>query len=126
MTDRSWVEVAADNYAELARRSPLLIAQEYLPTEFDWRVTVLDGKVLFAAKYHMARGHWQIRAESTAGKERYGRVEAVPRESAPRAVVPSTSGSWPRLIERTARSSGRCHQLVASKVTAVVRHLART
>src|SRR5690606_17359578 len=28
--------------AELARRSPLLIAQEYLPTEYDWRITILD------------------------------------------------------------------------------------
>ncbi len=72
--------------AELARRSPLLIAQEYLPTEFDWRVTVLDGKVLFTARYFMAQGHWQIRSQE-AGAARYGRVEAVPRERAPRPVV---------------------------------------
>lgn len=71
---------------EMFRRAPLLIAQEWLPTDFDWRVTVLGGKLLFAARYHMARGHWQIRAESQ-GTERYGRVEAVPRERAPRDVV---------------------------------------
>ncbi|HEX7238728.1 MAG TPA: glutamate-cysteine ligase family protein [Longimicrobiaceae bacterium] len=71
---------------EMFRRSPLLIAQEYLPTEFDWRVTVLDGRVLFAARYHMARGHWQIRSENK-GTERYGRVEAVARDQAPRAVA---------------------------------------
>lgn len=69
------------------RRSPLIIAQEFLPTDYDWRITVLDGRLLFACRYHMARGHWQIRAESSAGKERYGRVEAVPRESAPPTVV---------------------------------------
>ena len=68
------------------RASPLIIAQEYLPTEFDWRVTVLDGQLLFAARYHMARGHWQIRSESK-GTARYGRVEAVARDEAPRAVV---------------------------------------
>ncbi|MGI9181042.1 MAG: glutamate-cysteine ligase family protein [Longimicrobiaceae bacterium] len=72
--------------AEMLRRSPLLIAQEWLPTEFDWRITVLDGKLLFAAKYYMARGHWQIRSADAAG-ERYGRVEAVPRAKAPRKVV---------------------------------------
>ena len=72
---------------EMFRRSPLIIAQEFLPTDFDWRITVLDGRLLFACRYHMARGHWQIRAESSAGKERYGRVEAVPRDAAPRAVV---------------------------------------
>ncbi|HKP76711.1 MAG TPA: glutamate-cysteine ligase family protein [Longimicrobiaceae bacterium] len=71
---------------EMFRRSPLIIAQEFLPTEFDWRVTVLGGRLLFAARYYMARGHWQIRSESK-GTERYGRVEAVPRAEAPRAVV---------------------------------------
>ncbi|HEX2189921.1 MAG TPA: glutamate-cysteine ligase family protein [Longimicrobiaceae bacterium] len=72
--------------AEMFRRSPLIIAQEYLPTDFDWRVTALDGQLLFAARYFMAKGHWQIRTE-VKGTERYGRVEAVPREQAPRAVV---------------------------------------
>jgi glutathione synthase/RimK-type ligase-like ATP-grasp enzyme/gamma-glutamyl:cysteine ligase YbdK (ATP-grasp superfamily) len=72
--------------AEMFRLSPLIIAQEYLPTEFDWRITVLDGKPLFAARYFMARGHWQIRS-GTAEAEDYGRVEAVPRAAAPRPVV---------------------------------------
>ncbi len=40
--------------------SDLLIAQEYIPTEFDWRIGVLDGRALFACQYFMARGHWQI------------------------------------------------------------------
>lgn len=71
---------------EMFTRSPLLIAQEFLPTDFDWRITVLGGKLLFAARYHMARGHWQIR-QAEDGKERYGRVEAVPRDRAPREVV---------------------------------------
>lgn len=71
---------------EMFRRSPLIIAQEFLPTEFDWRVTVLGERLLFAARYHMARGHWQIRSE-VKGRERYGRVEAVPRDEVPRAVA---------------------------------------
>jgi glutathione synthase/RimK-type ligase-like ATP-grasp enzyme/gamma-glutamyl:cysteine ligase YbdK (ATP-grasp superfamily) len=71
---------------EMFRKSPLLIAQEFLPTEYDWRVTVLDGKLLFAARYFMARGHWQIRSANN-GVERYGRVEAVQRERAPREIV---------------------------------------
>lgn len=71
---------------EMFERSPLIIAQEFLPTEYDWRVTVLGGRLLFAARYYMARGHWQIRSASK-GTERYGRVEAVPRDEAPRAVV---------------------------------------
>ena len=38
----------------------LLIAQKFMPTEFDWRVGVLDGEPLFVCQYQMARGHWQI------------------------------------------------------------------
>ncbi|MGQ0815706.1 MAG: glutamate-cysteine ligase family protein [Gemmatimonadota bacterium] len=72
--------------ADMFRRSPLLIAQEWLPTDFDWRIGVLGGQLLFAAKYYMARGHWQIRTVEK-GTERYGRVEAVAREQAPRDVV---------------------------------------
>ena len=72
--------------AELLVHSPLLIAQEWLPTDFDWRITVLDGELLFAARYFMARDHWQIRTEE-GGVERYGKVEAVPRDEAPAAVV---------------------------------------
>lgn len=79
----------AEDFAErvppLLDRSPLLVAQEYLPTDFDWRIGVLDGRVLWAAKYHMVPGHWQIRA-LRGGSVRYGRVEAVPRDKAPKAI----------------------------------------
>jgi glutathione synthase/RimK-type ligase-like ATP-grasp enzyme/gamma-glutamyl:cysteine ligase YbdK (ATP-grasp superfamily) len=71
---------------EMLHHSPLLIAQEWLPTEYDWRITVLDGQLLFAARYYMAHGHWQIRTEE-GGVERYGKVDAVARDSAPRDVV---------------------------------------
>ena len=71
---------------EMFKSSPLLVAQGYMPTAFDWRVGVLDGKPLFVARYHMARGHWQI-SNSTARGARFGRVEAVPRKQAPRKVV---------------------------------------
>jgi glutathione synthase/RimK-type ligase-like ATP-grasp enzyme len=45
---------------ELLQQSELIIAQEYLPTEFDWRVGILDRRPLFVCKYHMVPGHWQI------------------------------------------------------------------
>jgi glutathione synthase/RimK-type ligase-like ATP-grasp enzyme len=40
--------------------SELFIAQEWLPSEFDWRVGVYDGRPLFVCKYFMAPGHWKI------------------------------------------------------------------
>jgi glutathione synthase/RimK-type ligase-like ATP-grasp enzyme len=71
---------------EMFKRSPLLIAQRFMPTDFDWRVGVLEGRVLWAARYHMAKKHWQI-AKRSAGGTRFGRVEAVPIADAPPAVV---------------------------------------
>ncbi|APZ95976.1 RimK family protein [Fuerstiella marisgermanici] len=67
--------------------SELLVAQEFLPTDFDWRIGVLDNKPLFACRYFMARGHWQIIRQERAGAGRYGKTETVPVELAPRKAV---------------------------------------
>jgi len=71
---------------EMFKRSPLLIAQEFTPTPFDWRIGVLEGRLLFAAKYHMAKNHWQIVGRSKSGRMRYGRVEAVEIAAVPEVV----------------------------------------
>jgi len=73
--------------AEFLRDSDLVIAQAYTPSSFDWRIGVLGGDPLWACRYHMARGHWQIVANGPAGRRRYGRVEAVPLESVPSRAV---------------------------------------
>lgn len=71
---------------EMFRRSPLLIVQEFIPTPFDWRIGVLAGRILFACKYHMAHGHWQIVSLGRSGEREFGKVEAVPVEAVPEAV----------------------------------------
>jgi glutathione synthase/RimK-type ligase-like ATP-grasp enzyme len=63
-------EQLAEKANELFARSELLIAQEWLPTDFDWRIGVFDGRPLFAAQYRMAPGHWQI-----IRRDERGRVE---------------------------------------------------
>jgi glutathione synthase/RimK-type ligase-like ATP-grasp enzyme len=64
--------------ARLLPDSDLLVCQEFLPTEFDWRIGILDGRPLFASKYYMAPGHWQIiRNEAASETQRYGAWEAV-------------------------------------------------
>ncbi|MCL4409680.1 MAG: RimK family alpha-L-glutamate ligase, partial [Gammaproteobacteria bacterium] len=45
--------------------------QEYLPTDFDWRIGVLNNRAIYACKYFMARNHWQIynhSSETSRGK----------------------------------------------------------
>ncbi|ATJ81800.1 RimK family protein [Halomonas beimenensis] len=60
--------------------SALLLLQEWLPTEFDWRIGVLDGQVLFASRYFMARGHWQIYDHSGGRMKSGGFTTHAPRE----------------------------------------------
>ena len=71
----------------ILEESDLLIAQEFMPTEFDWRIGVLAGQPLYAARYGMARGHWQIVHRGPSGRPRYGSVAAVAVEDAPARVV---------------------------------------
>lgn len=73
--------------SQLFKDTELLIAQEFIQTAFDWRIGVLDRKPIYAAKYFMARKHWQIIANAPAGEVDYGKVEAVPVELVPTAVV---------------------------------------
>jgi len=67
--------------------SDLMLVQEFLPTPFDWRIGVLGGEPLYACRYHMAAGHWQIVKTLGKGDYRYGKVEPVPLEEAPTAVI---------------------------------------
>ena len=73
---------------QLLAKSELIIAQEYLPTEFDWRVGIIDKRPLFVCKYYMAPGHWQIVRH---GDDKHDFVEgatmAVPLDEAPERVV---------------------------------------
>lgn len=79
-------------YLELTDRmldaSDLVIGQEYAPTDFDWRVGVLEGEPLYVCKYFMARGHWQI--YNWASRKRddvWGRYESLAVADAPPAIV---------------------------------------
>lgn len=71
----------------LLEDSDLVVAQEFLPTTFDWRIGILDRRPLYACKYHMAPRHWQIVQRDHNGNRRYGRVETMPVELAPQRAV---------------------------------------
>ncbi|REK19298.1 MAG: ATP-grasp domain-containing protein [Planctomycetota bacterium] len=73
--------------AEFFGETDLVVAQEFLPTTFDWRIGILDRQPLYACKYYMAQGHWQIIKQDCQGRGRYGRSETLPVELAPRRGV---------------------------------------
>ncbi|MCI3953730.1 MAG: rimK, partial [Burkholderiales bacterium] len=53
---------------------------------FNWRLGVLDRRVPFVCKYHMAPDHWQVIKRDAAGRVE-GRTVAVSVGEAPEIVV---------------------------------------
>ena len=73
---------------EMFEETDLLLAQEYLYTDFDWRIGVLDDEAIYACKYYMARGHWQIyNWQSKDQKHCSGDFQVVPLELVPSYVL---------------------------------------
>ena len=66
--------------------SALVLAQEFLYTQFDWRIGVLNGRAIYACRYEMVRNHWQIYNHS--GKRvASGGFETLPTFEVPRSVL---------------------------------------
>jgi glutathione synthase/RimK-type ligase-like ATP-grasp enzyme len=71
----------------LLAESDLVVAQEYVESDFDWRIGVLGGHPIYACRYYMARGHWQIQKSEENGKKILGRHETLSVAEAPGAVI---------------------------------------
>lgn len=80
--------------ADFLSRSELVVAQRFVPSAFDWRVGVLDGRAIYACRYHMAPGHWQIQRTDGSRGGRFGQVDTLAVADAPAEAV--------RLAERSA------------------------
>ena len=71
---------------EMMQSSSLILAQEFMYTEFDWRIGILNRQPLFACKYYMSRGHWQIYQHKEGGNFNAGGWETLDVMSVPRCV----------------------------------------
>lgn len=71
---------------ELFKESALVLVQEYLYTQFDWRIGVLNGRAIYACKYLMARNHWQIYNHNVK-KHFSGGFETLPTFEVPKVVL---------------------------------------
>ena len=81
----------------LLSRSDLVIVQSFMPTEFDWRIGVIDRQPLFVCRYYMADGHWQIYHHGER-RTKEGEHETIAVQHAPRDVL--------QLALRTANAIG--------------------
>lgn len=80
-----------DELIELCRKllttSSILLAQEYLPTDYDWRIGIVSGRPLYACRYFMSKGHWQIYNHAARGSDVTGDSDGVPIEKVPSVVI---------------------------------------
>ncbi|MEX0945665.1 MAG: RimK family protein [Balneolaceae bacterium] len=70
----------------MLKESDLIIAQEFMPTDFDWRIGVLDREILYACKYFMADGHWQIYNWDGKKEDIEGKFESIPVPLVPESI----------------------------------------
>ena len=73
--------------AELFKETDLILLQEFMPTDYDWRGGGLDGEPLFVCKYMMAKAHWQIVKHEADGRAIEGGFDCVAVDQAPSDVV---------------------------------------
>ncbi len=81
-----------EEYYELVtsmlKKSDLIIAQEFCPSEYDWRIGILDHEPIFACRYYMAKGHWQIYNWNASKKnDQDGNADCLPIEKVPKKVM---------------------------------------
>lgn len=73
---------------ELFKKSTILLAQEFVRTDFDWRIGVLNNRPIYACKYLMARNHWQIYNHASASSRgKSGGFETVSLHQVPKEIV---------------------------------------
>lgn len=72
---------------DMFRESEIILVQEFMYTDFDWRIGLIGGQPLFAAKYFMCDGHWQILRHGENGQYVEGRTQAVPLDAVPPQVM---------------------------------------
>ena len=72
---------------ELFQHTALVIAQEFMFTDYDWRIGILNKEPLYACQYFMSRGHWQIYNHGARGAAKSGGFKTFPVRDAPTEVV---------------------------------------
>lgn len=83
ITDETALE---KNLNQFFKTSDLIVLQPFIPTQYDWRIGILNNKPLFACKYYMAKNHWQI--YNWASKhESEGANETIPLNKVPDEVI---------------------------------------
>ncbi len=80
-------EEAVIEMNKLFKISDMVVCQEFLYSDFDWRIGIIDNTPLFACKYYMSKDHWQIYNWKGEEEDKSGNFETVSIELVPEIVV---------------------------------------
>ncbi|WP_324718986.1 RimK family protein [Salinimicrobium sp. HB62] len=84
----STVEEYEKLVGEMLKESELIIAQEYTPSDYDWRIGILDDRPIFACRYYMAKGHWQIYNWNAKKKDdQEGNADVISIDEVPKKIL---------------------------------------
>ncbi len=64
----------------MLRKTRVLVLQEYIHSNFDWRVGMLRNEVLYSCKYCIPEGGWKVKSKIN-GRNVWGDTIAVSRDS---------------------------------------------
>lgn len=76
-----------EKLSDMFAASAVVLVQEYLFTQYDWRIGVLNNKPLYACRYYMAPNHWQIYNHSNNSES--GDAQTLPTFEVPKHVLTS-------------------------------------
>jgi glutathione synthase/RimK-type ligase-like ATP-grasp enzyme/ribosomal protein S18 acetylase RimI-like enzyme len=71
----------------LFKKTDMVICQEFLYSEFDWRIGILDNKPLYACKYYMTQDHWQIYNWNSDEEDKSGNHKTISIDQVPEPII---------------------------------------
>lgn len=72
---------------QLLAESDIILAQEYLYTDFDWRIGILNNQPIYACQYFMSKKHWQIVKYNNNGQYKDGNHKTFAIDDVPEKIV---------------------------------------
>lgn len=72
---------------EFFQQSAIILLQEFMYTDYDWRIGMFNNKPIFACQYFMSKGHWQIYNHNAKKGTDSGESTTVPISDVPEKVV---------------------------------------
>ncbi|WP_434952322.1 RimK family protein [Shewanella sp. HL-SH4] len=84
-------ETLIEQANKIFEHSALILAQAFMPTDYDWRIGMLNRQPIYACRYFMSRGHWQIYQHHQSGRVSSGDFDCVDLKMVPQQVIDAAS-----------------------------------